>query len=230
MSLHRFKSNRNSILDSLSHEEFGKISRDLESVPLTKYSAVLPTGRRDEYIYFPTGAVISFLGDTNGGGSIEVWSVGHEGAAGIASLLGQSTPFPGVVVVAGTALRAKSSALRKHFEKSEAFHKAALGYLQYLMTQISYLGVCNNSHPLDQRLSRWLLVMEERVGGNVLNFTQDSIAGVLGTRRATISVAAARLQADGLISYTPGAITIRSRRGLRKVACGCYKVINRKVA
>ena len=230
MSLHRFKSNRNSILDSLSHEEFGKISRDLESVPLTKYSAVLPTGRRDEYIYFPTGAVISFLGDTNGGGSIEVWSVGHEGAAGIASLLGQSTPFPGVVVVAGTALRAKSSALRKHFEKSEAFHKAALGYLQYLMTQISYLGVCNNSHPLDQRLSRWLLVMEERVGSNVLNFTQDSIAGVLGTRRATISVAAARLQADGLISYTPGAITIRSRRGLRKVACGCYKVINRKVA
>jgi len=230
MSLHRFNSNGNSILDNLSHEEFGKISRDLESVPLTKYSAVLPTGRRDEYIYFPTGAVISFLGDTNGGGSIEVWSVGHEGAAGIASLLGQSTPFPGVVVVAGTALRAKSSALRKHFEKSEAFHKAALGYLQYLMTQISYLGVCNNSHPLDQRLSRWLLVMEERVGGNVLNFTQDSIAGVLGTRRATISVAAARLQADGLISYTPGAITIRSRRGLRKVACGCYKVINRKVA
>jgi hypothetical protein len=230
MSLHRFNSNGNSILDNLSHEEFGKISPDLESVPLTKYSAVLPTGRRDEYIYFPTGAVISFLGDTNGGGSIEVWSVGHEGAAGIASLLGQSTPFPGVVVVAGTALRAKSSALRKHFEKSEAFHKAALGYLQYLMTQISYLGVCNNSHPLDQRLSRWLLVMEERVGGNVLNFTQDSIAGVLGTRRATISVAAARLQADGLISYTPGAITIRSRRGLRKVACGCYKVINRKVA
>ena len=230
MSLHRFKSNRNSILDSLSHEEFGKISRDLESVPLTKYSAVLPTGRRDEYIYFPTGAVISFLGGTNGGGSIEVWSVGHEGAAGIASLLGQSTPFPGVVVVAGTALRAKSSALRKHFEKSEAFHKAALGYLQYLMTQISYLGICNNSHPLDQRLSRWLLVMEERVGSNVLNFTQDSIAGVLGTRRATISVAAARLQADGLISYTPGAITIRSRRGLRKVACGCYKVINLKVA
>ena len=230
MSLHRFNSNGNSILDNLSHEEFGKISRDLESVPLTKYSAVLPTGRRDEYIYFPTGAVISFLGDTNGGGSIEVWSVGHEGAAGIASLLGQSTPFPGVVVVAGTALRAKSSALRKHFEKSEAFHKAALGYLQYLMTQISYLGVCNNSHPLDQRLSRWLLVMEERVGGNVLNFTQDSIAGVLGTRRATISVAAARLQADGLISYTPGAITIRSRRGLRKVACGCYKVINLKAA
>jgi len=223
------KSDGNSILDSLPGKELGKISRDLEPVPLAKDSVVFHAGRRDEYLYFPTDAVISFLGDTRGGGSIEVWSVGHEGAAGIAGLLGHTTPFPGVVVVAGTALRAKASTLRKHFEKSDAFHKATLGYLQYLMTQISYLGICNNSHPLDQRLSRWLLVMEERVGSNVLNFTQGSIAGVLGTRRATISVAAARLQADGLIRYTPGAITICSRRGLRKVACGCYKVINLKL-
>jgi CRP-like cAMP-binding protein len=224
------KSNGNSILDSLPPKEFGKIFRDLESVPLAKDSAILRAGRRNEYTYFPTDAVISFLGDTRGGGSIEVWSVGHEGAAGVAGLLGHSTLFPGVVVVGGTALRAKAATLRKHFEKSDAFHKATLGYLQYLMTQISYLGICNNSHPLDQRLSRWLLVMEERVGSNVLNFTQGSIAGVLGTRRATISVAAAKLQADGLIRYTPGAITICSRRGLRKVACSCYKVINLKLA
>jgi CRP-like cAMP-binding protein len=223
------KSNGNSILDSLPYKEFGKISRDLESVPVAKDNAVFLAGRRNEYIYFPTGAVISFLGDTTGGGSIEVWSVGHEGVAGIAGLLGHSTPFPGVALVPGTAIRGKASVLRKHFEQSAAFHKAVLGYLQYLMTQVSYLGICNNSHPLDQRLSRWLLVMGERVGTSVLHFTQDSIAGVLGTRRATISVAAAKLQADGLISYTPGAITIRSRRGLQKVACGCYKVINLKL-
>jgi CRP-like cAMP-binding protein len=224
------KSSGNSILDILPAQEFGKISRELQSVPLAKDSFVFRAGKNDDYLYFPTGAVISFLGDTNGGGSIEVWSVGREGAAGIAALLGHPTPFSGVVLVSGTALRAKASVLRKHFEKSSSFHKAALGYLQYLMTQISYLGICNNSHPLDQRLSRWLLVMEERVGSKVLNFTQDSIAGVLGTRRATISVAAAKLQAAGLISYTPGAITIRSRRGLRKVACSCYKVINLKLS
>src|SRR5262245_41388756 len=223
------KSNDNSILDSLPHKEFGKISRDLEPVTLTRDSAVFRAGSSNEYMYFPTGAVISFLGDTRGG-SIEVWSVGHEGAAGIAGLFGQATPFPGRVLVPGTALRAKVSILRKYFEERDAFHEAALGYLQYLMTQISYLGICNNSHPLDQRLSRWLLTMEERVGSNILNFTQDSIAGVLGTRRATISVAAAKLKGEGTISYTPGAITIRSRRGLRKVACSCYKVINLKLS
>jgi hypothetical protein len=86
------KSNGNSLLDSLPRKEFGKISRDLEPVTLTRDSAVFRAGSRIEYMYFPTGAVISFLGDTRGG-SIEVWSVGHEGAAGIAGLFGRATPF-----------------------------------------------------------------------------------------------------------------------------------------
>jgi CRP-like cAMP-binding protein len=101
-----------------------------------------------------------------------------------------------------------------------------LNYYDYLLVQISYLGMCNNSHPIEQRFSRWLLMNQDRVGTKELRFTQDAIAGVLGTRRATISVAAAALQAAGLISYTPGTITIRSRKALEKAACGCYKVIN----
>jgi hypothetical protein len=182
-----------------------------------------------EYLYFPTTAVISFVGDTGEGGSIEVWSVGHEGAAGISTLLGQSTPFRGIVQVPGDALRAKTSVLQKHYERNGAFRQAFSGYLHYLLTQVSYLGICNNIHPLVQRFSRWLLVMEQRVGQTSLNFTQDAIAALLGTRRATISVAAAELQAAGAIRYTPGVITITSRERLRKVACTCYKPINLKL-
>src|SRR5439155_13484669 len=96
----------------------------------------------------------------------------------------------------------------------------------YLLMQVSYLGICNNSHSIEQRFSRWLLMIQDRTGSSELKFTQDAIAGVLGTRRATISVAAAALQAVGLISYTPGTITIRSRKRLLKAACRCYKVIS----
>jgi CRP-like cAMP-binding protein len=71
--------------------------------------------------------------------------------------------------------------------------------------------------------------MEQRVGGTSLHFTQEGIAALLGTRRATISVAAAQLQAAGAIQYTPGAITITSRKKLRAVACKCYKSINLKL-
>ena len=66
----------------------------------------------------------------------------------------------------------------------------------------------------------------DRAGTNQLNFTQDSIAAVLGTRRATISVAAATLRARRLISYSPGTIKIESRRRLVAAACRCYNVIN----
>ena len=223
------KSKGNSILESLPSREFAAISRDLEPVALSKDAALFRPGKSSEYLYFPTGSVISFIGDTERGGGIEVWSVGSEGAAGISGVLGHATPFLGVVQVPGTALRARASVFREFLEDGDALRDVFLGYYHYLLIQISYLGICNNRHPLVQRLSRWLLVMEERVGESTLRFTQDSIAGLLGTRRATISVAAAQLQSAGLISYTPGAITIKSRRELRKIACGCYKVINLKL-
>jgi hypothetical protein len=216
----------NAILESLPAKEFGKISRELELVPLQKDVSVVPPGRRSDYLYFPTEAVISFLAEIPGAaGSMEIFSVGSEGVAGISGIIGRSSPFPGVVQVPGAALRGKASALRHYFERSEAFRSSVLTYLDYLLVHVSYLGFCNNSHPLVQRLSRWLLIMEERAGSNILHFTQDSIAGVLGTRRATISVAAAELQAAGAIRYTPGTIVVQSRRKLRQAACGCYKMI-----
>ena len=99
-------------------------------------------------------------------------------------------------------------------------------YYDYLLVQISYLGICNNNHSIEERLSRWLLMVEDKTGSRQLKFTQDAISAILGTRRATISVAAAELQLKGLISYSPGSIKIQSRRGLEKAACRCYKLIN----
>ena len=223
------RSKRNSILESLPAGEFGKISRELEPVALARDVAVLRPGHRAEYLYFPTTAVISFVGKAGEGGSIEVWSVGHEGAAGVSGILGQNAPFPGIVQVPGSAFRGKTSVLRRHYETSGAFRHAITAYLHYLMTHISYLGICNNIHPLVQRFSRWLLVMEQRVGHSSLHFTQDAIASLLGTRRATISVAASQLQAAGAIHYTPGAISIISRKKLKTIACGCYKPISLKL-
>jgi CRP-like cAMP-binding protein len=69
-------------------------------------------------------------------------------------------------------------------------------------------------------------MISDRTASNQLNFTQDAIASTLGTRRATISVAAASLQSQGLISYSPGSIKIESRRSLERAACDCYKFIN----
>ncbi len=217
---------RNSIFHKLPPREVNLLEADLRQIELHKGDIVFELDRRSDFIYFPSDVVISFLGNTGEGGSVEVWSVGNEGVAGVSSLLGRTKPFRGVVQIPGTAFVGKTSNFRRHFHKCRAFHDALLRYYDYLLVQVAYLGICNNNHTIEERFSRWLLMISDRAGTNQLNFTQDSVATVLGTRRATISVAAATLRTRRLISYSPGTIKIESRRRLEAAACGCYNWIN----
>jgi len=216
----------NAVLQRLSSTALNSIAGDLKLVHLVKGTPLIESNRLVDKTYFPLSAVISFIGDTGDGGNVEVWAVGSEGVAGVTGILGGRKPFRGVVQVSGTALVAKAPLIRKHFQTCSVFHDALLAYLNYLLVEISYLGICNNSHAIEQRLGRWLLMMQDRARSSELKFTQDAIASVLGTRRATISVAAAALQEAGLISYTPGSITIRSRKALERACCRCYHLIN----
>jgi CRP-like cAMP-binding protein len=219
------KSKENAILQQLRSNERRAVTFAGESVHLAKHATVMESGIQNEFVYFPFDAVIGFTESAAQGGNLEVWAVGHDGVAGISTLLGERNPFRGVVLIPGMAFRAKASAVRRCFQQNRQFHDVLLSYYHALLVQISYLGICNNTHPLAQRLSRWLLNMQDRAGTNKLRVTQDTIASMLGTRRASVSEAAAKLQTRGFISYTPGAITITSRRGLRETACGCYKAV-----
>jgi len=62
-------------------------------------------------------------------------------------------------------------------------------------------------HDVDQRLARWLLMSQDRVGGVWLHSTQEFLAHMLGTRRASVTVAAGSLQKAGLIGYSRGSVT-----------------------
>jgi len=216
----------NSILRSLPLSELKLLAPDLRQIDLPLSKRLFEPYTIPSDVYFPIDSVISFVGDTGEGGSIEVWAAGREGAAGMAAILGAAKPFRGVVQIAGRALALKASAFVRHFQRGAAFHDAMLGYYNYLLVQASYLGICNSIHPVEHRLCRWLLMTHDRAGSGTLKFTQESIAAILGTRRASISVAAAALQSAGLISYTPGALMIRSRRELERAACRCYKIIS----
>jgi len=49
------------------------------------------------------------------------------------------------------------------------------------------------------------------------------LAESFGVRRASVSEAAAALQAKGLISYARGDISVLDRAGLEQAACDCYR-------
>jgi DNA-binding GntR family transcriptional regulator len=81
---------------------------------------------------------------------------------------------------------------------------------------------------VDQQLSRRLLLSLDRRPGNELTMTQEQIAGTLGVRRESVTAAASRLQAAGLIRYARGHITVLDRPGLEQRACECYGVVRKE--
>jgi CRP-like cAMP-binding protein len=76
-----------------------------------------------------------------------------------------------------------------------------------------------------ERLSRWLLMCQDRTESDDLEITHQSLADMLGTPRSTVTLAARMLQKAGLIDYSRGHIQIRNRKGLEESACECYRTI-----
>src|SRR2546427_9139830 len=131
----------NGILHSLPAREFNGISADLKPILLPKDATVLEPDKHNEYIYFPTDSVISLLGNTGDGGSVKVWAVGNECAAGISALLGRTKPFRGVVQVPGGALMAHVSALRRRIQKGGGFQDTLVLYYYHVLRAVYCLWI-----------------------------------------------------------------------------------------
>jgi CRP-like cAMP-binding protein len=79
-------------------------------------------------------------------------------------------------------------------------------FAQTMAMQATQVATCNRLHEVEERLARWLLMSQDRLGGDRVPLTQEFLAHMLGTRRASVTVAAGILQKAGLIQYTRGAV------------------------
>jgi DNA-binding GntR family transcriptional regulator len=70
---------------------------------------------------------------------------------------------------------------------------------------------------------------QDRMPGHKLPLTQQFLSDMLGTRRASVTVAAGILQKAGLISYRRGSVTILDRPGLESATCDCYAILERRL-
>jgi len=101
----------------------------------------------------------------------------------------------------------------------------ALRYTQALIAQMTQTGACNRHHTLDQQLCRWLLLSLDRMPGDVLTMTQQLISNMLGVSLAGVTEVLDKLQADGMIHYQDGLITVVDRPKLEDYVCECYTVV-----
>jgi CRP-like cAMP-binding protein len=178
------------------------------------------------YSYFPEDSVISMVTTVIDKTVVEVGLAGREGMVCVATFLGaNSQPHQGIVQVAGMAGRIKSSVLREEFKRGGRLQDLLLRYTQAHLVQIAQTSVCNRLHALEARLSRWLLMIHDRVDGDEFLLTQDIISIMLGAQRTGVTDAAGSLQKNEIISYSRGRITILDRQKLEETACECYLIV-----
>lgn len=212
-----------SLVPFLIEERESFVSR-LEPVELPHGKVLYETGEQVRYVYFPNNALISLVTQMIDGRIVEVGLVGSDGMSGLTALMGEGTsPERAIVQIPNGGIRAEFSMIKEEFMRGGQLQKLLLSYARKLMRQVSQTAACNASHTAEERLSRWLLMCVDRVGGTELKLTQEFMAEMLGTRRATVSLAAMVLQNDGLIRYSRGHITIIDRDGLEAFTCECYK-------
>lgn len=217
----------NRLLATFSPDARALVEPAGEIVELALGEVILERGRQVESSLFPFGStMISMLVDVDGR-SIEVASVGDEGAVGGIISCGHAPAYTRAdVLVAGPALRLPMEALEKAKARSGFVANLFCRYSDFLLAQVMQGAACNVFHSIQARTARWLLTAQDRAGDR-LELTQEALAGLLGAQRTTVNAAVRSLQDLGLVEIRRGAIHIADRAGLRQISCECYDQLER---
>jgi CRP-like cAMP-binding protein len=217
-------SGSNRLLDALPIAETESLRRSLRPVTLEVKELLFEPGQAIDFVYFPRNCVVSLVSLLHEG-DVEVATIGNEGIVGVPLLLGHSPAVRAVCSVEGWADRIEASTFLDEVVRSVPLSDLVNDYIQALFGQISHAAACNRLHSTEQRLCRWLLMSRDRVGTDEFAVTHQYLGRMLGARRATVTLSAGLLQAEGLITYQYGRITILDREGLEAAACECYEAI-----
>jgi len=213
------------VLSRLLTTEYRRLEPSFESVPLTFGETIYKSKDEIDYVYFPESGVLSVV--TNVATKpIEIGLIGSEGLAGLPLFLGMVRSANDVTVQGeGTAVRIAAKQVLAEFRQGDAFHDRVLLFAHDLFLQISQITSCNRHHDVKQRLSRWLLMMRDRVPHDTLGLTQEFLSRRLGVLSQAVSQAAMALQDAGAIKYSRGVVTITSRKTLEQSTCPCYQLM-----
>jgi CRP-like cAMP-binding protein len=173
-----------------------------------------------------TSGMASIVTAMEDGDTAEVGVVGDEGIIGSIFLLGPAKISTSAFMqLEGAALRIPLHDLRHAFRTSEEIRDHLLEFVQEQTVSVNQMAGCNRLHESEERLARWLLMAQDRTQSDVLNFTQEFLAMMLGARRTTVTLIAGSLQRAGLIEYSRGRVKILDRENLESAACDCYKIV-----
>jgi CRP-like cAMP-binding protein len=216
----------NIILLSLPDKEFNLLRPHLEPVDLPQYQILEEPGEKIDSAYFLNHGMVSLVALSGDGRSVEVGIVGKEGMVGMSLIAGlRRGTFRAILQMAGSGTRIRSEVFQDVLFRAPALRAELSRFALMHGMQVAQLAACNRLHEIEQRLSRWLLMCQDRMDSALLPLTHEFLAQMLGTGRPSVSLAAGALDSAGLIENLRGTVKILNRKSLEETACECYGVI-----
>ena len=217
---------QNRILSNLPERELDDISRHIELLSLRQGEILHEQDAPMRCAYFFNSGLDSTVAIMKSGESTEVAVSGREGFVGASLLLGvNSTPYRALVQVSGEAIAIPAEKFAECVDRNEKLRWFGHRFLQAHTVQIMQTSACNRLHDADQRLARWLLLAQDRLGNNYIPLTQEFLATMLGIRRESVGIAIKALEKCKCIDSRRGLLSVTDRAGLEKASCECYRVV-----
>lgn len=205
----------NRLLSALIPEEREALAPHLELVNLDLGMPIEEEGRAIDYVYFVETGMISVVSKMNDRASVEVGMIGNEGVTGCAIAMGDNMPSNRTFVqIAGKGLRMPAAAFRDALHSLPGLKDLVIRYCRVLWIQAMSTALANAELELAARLARWLLMMHDRMDGNIIAITHEFLGMMLHSRRAGITVAIHILEGHHLINSKRGMLEIINRSGL----------------
>ncbi|HYC69547.1 Crp/Fnr family transcriptional regulator [Brevundimonas sp.] len=220
----------NHFLDTLEPADEAALRPHLRAVEVAAGQVLIAQDTPVAEVHFPADAQLANLVRLSDGRGLETAVVGREGLSGLAPFMA-GTPCGWEVAARqpGTVYVLPARVLYERFHVSRPLLEQLLRLSYIYQMQAVQHAACNAAHKALPRMARWLLSASDLTPGEDIAFTQEELAGLLGTQRTTINEAATQLKERGAIRYARGVARILDRPLLERLACECYAMERERI-
>ena len=218
----------NNLLRRLSDSDFALIASHLVNEDAKANDLLYNPGDDVEVVHFPCGpSLASYMVPNEDGRDVETILVGREGAVGGIVSEGFLPAYTRIVVkFAGPFVRLPVGRLDAAKTKSPTLRNIFARYADCMLAQMFQSTACNAIHSIEQRTAKWIVSAMERTDGNeVVPFTHEQLATLLGVGRSYTSRVIQTFKAEGILETRRGAIVVRNRDALANRACLCNESV-----
>jgi CRP-like cAMP-binding protein len=215
---------RNQLLRRLDERDWEVLAGHLEPFTLETGRAYAVPGQPIEHVFFFEEGLSSEIIVNPDGQEIEGGCFGHEGMSPPMAILGiDRSPHKSLPQVGGRTHRLPTSVLLARLEASAALRSLLMRYLHVVMLQLSQTTIANGRYSVYQRLARWILMCQDRLGDRI-SLSHEYLGVMLGVRRAGVTDALHLLEGTGAIRSARMLIQVRDRQKLLAAAAGSYGI------